>query len=150
MSKKIIRCSKEGVRESISGNNQELPSSVEFQLDEAAFIENHLDVAVDATGTVVNHSLVSVRPPALVVLPARPTNGMKVTVFVGNSVTEPIGISASHSVTPAGDLGMNFSGSFAKRDFHYTTAWGWNSGGQGADTPDGIVCLGGLTGSYTF
>lgn len=150
MSKKIVKITKEGVRESISGNAQELPSSAEFQLDGASFVQDTLTVAQNATGTVTNESLVHAVAPCVVILPSNPTAGQKVTILnTGDIIGRPVGVSASHVFTGGngGDLAIDVSGTSstdAVRDFYFVSFGlsAWVTGDQGGAA--------GLTGSYTF
>lgn len=106
-----------------------------------AIYENALFVTTATTGTVAGESIVFVDAPALVVLPASPTAGQKITIVSYDGTTNPIGVTGSHNIN--GAAGKNFSGSYAVRDFYYVRgATGWVCGATGG--------MGGTVGAFTF
>lgn len=151
MSKKIITCTSQGIRESISGGAQSIPSSAEFRLSGAALVENTTYVAAAATGTLTTETVAVTLGGGLIVLPASPTVGQRVTVFVSDATpgTPATGVSASHTIGDSGALGINLSSSniTIQRDFYFLSANGvqtWLTPSANADGPFG------LTGTYTF
>ena len=147
MSKKIVKITKEGVRESISGNAQELPSSAQFKLEGVEFVQDVLSVVSEATGTVGSESLVFAISPAVVVFPENPTSGQKITVVATVGSGPSVGVSASHNVDGLKKaIAFGPQNSFsAVRSFYFIEFGGqtmWISGDQGG--------VGGLTGSYKF
>lgn len=150
MSKKIISITKEGVRESISGNAQALPSSAELRFDGAALVESVLDIAEATTGSVAGHSFVVLNGAGVVVLPANPTSGQKVTVYSMAPVQAGVSASHAHNLGPTLGIGVTAiqsgttsNGFMREFLFHSSSLIGprwWSVDGVGS----------GASGSYAF
>lgn len=149
MSKKIVTVTRQGVRESISGNAQELPSSAEFRVGEAVLVPPTTYVATSQTGTLTNESIVTVFGASVVALPEAPVVGQKVTLIGALTPGTAFGLTASHSINFLGPLGINMSSSYENfsRDFTFVTNGNLSIWVTPVALVDGPL---GLTGTYTF
>ena len=149
MSKKIVTITKQGVRESISGNSQQLPSSAELKFQNTALIQDVLAVAQGATGTVSTEAFVQATGRSLVVLPASPTSGQRVLVAGSGAPGSAIGVSASHFI--ANPLSTEYAMDVSSSNYGFIRSFNFVSAGGGSawlteDNGGGA----GTTGSYSF
>lgn len=141
MAVRTITFGNTGVVDSGSADGRSRATETHIVID-GAFMENVLIVAQASTGTIVDHTLALVDAPALVVLPASPTAGQKVTIMSVDGSTNAIGVTGSHNVN--GAAGKNISGAaYATRTFWFVNnTIGWVGGATGG--------MGGTVGAFTF